>query len=60
MVRTENIIASSGKRTPQRVIVIQFLSREKLDACFTSKEYKAIMANRENSVDSRALIVEGL
>ena len=49
-----------GERTPQRVILIKFDSKENLDACFSSPEYKAIMSKRINSVDSRAVIVEGI
>ena len=30
------------------------------DYCFSSDEYKAIMSKRKNSVDSRAIIAEGL
>lgn len=60
LVRTENLCSFNGKRNPQRVIVIRFESREQLDACFSSPEYKAIMSKRTSSVDSRAIIVEGL
>ncbi|MDE7228908.1 MAG: DUF1330 domain-containing protein [Oscillospiraceae bacterium] len=60
LVRTENITALSVKRTPNRAIVIKFDSREQLDKCFSSDEYKAIMSKRTNSVDSRAIIAEGL
>lgn len=60
LVRTENITALSDKRTPNRAIVIKFDSREQLDKCFSSDEYKAIMSKRTNSVDSRAIIAEGL
>ena len=42
-----------------RVIVIRFPSREKLDACFASEEYRHIMHERADNVDARALIVEG-
>ena len=43
----------------ERVIVIRFPSREKLDACFASEEYRHIMHERADNVDARALIVEG-
>ena len=59
LVRTENVQSLYAKRAPQRVIVIRFPSREQLDACFASSEYRAIMAKRENSVDARAVIAEG-
>jgi uncharacterized protein (DUF1330 family) len=60
LVRTENLYSLCEKRTPQRVIVIRFDTREQLDYCFSSDEYKAIMSKRKNSVDSRAIIAEGL
>ncbi len=60
LARTENVTVFGDKRTPQRVILIRFDSREALDACFSSPEYRAIMSKRVNSVDSRAVIVEGL
>lgn len=60
LVRTENLSTFCGNRNPQRVIVIRFNSREDLDACFSSPEYKAILSKRTGSVDSRAIIAEGL
>ena len=59
LVRTESVTALSELRKPDRVIIIRFPSREKLDACFSSDEYRRIMSDRENSVDARAVIVEG-
>lgn len=58
LIRSENVTALSPLREPQRVIVIRFPSREKLDACFASDAYKQIMHERVESVDARALIVE--
>ena len=58
LVRTENVTALSPLRKPNRVIIIRFPSREKLDACFASDEYRRIMHERANSVDARAVIVE--
>lgn len=60
LVRTENLCNFCGERNPQRVIVIRFDTREHLDACFSSSEYKAILSKRVNNVDSRAIIAEGL
>ena len=58
LARTENVTALSPLRQPDRVIIIRFPSREKLDACFVSDEYRQIMNERENSVDASALILE--
>ena len=58
LARTENVTALSPLRGPDRVIIIRFPSREKLDACFSSEEYRHIMHERIDSVDARAVIVE--
>jgi uncharacterized protein (DUF1330 family) len=58
LVRSDKITSLSPLWTPDRVIVIEFDTREHLDACFMSEEYRQISALRENSVDSRAIIVE--
>mgnify|MGYP001036661178 FL=1 len=60
LVRTERLSHLSGERVPQRVIVIRFDTREQLDGCFSSPEYRAIMSKRVESVDSQAVIAEGL
>ena len=58
LARTENVTALSPLRKPDRVIIIKFPSREKLDACFSSDEYRRIMHDRVDNVDARAVIVE--
>ena len=58
LIRSENVLPLHPERNPQRVIVIRFPSRQALDDCFSSKEYKDIMNKRIDSVDARALIVE--
>jgi uncharacterized protein (DUF1330 family) len=58
LARSEKVTALSPLRKPNRVIIIRFPSREKLEACFSSEEYKEIMHERVDSVDARALIVE--
>ena len=58
IARTENVTSLSPLRKPDRVIIIKFPSREKLDACFSSEEYRQIMHERIDSVDARAVIVE--
>lgn len=59
LVRTEEVESLSDKRVPQRVILIKFPSKDKLKECFACQEYRAIMSKRVNSVDARAIIVEG-
>ena len=58
LARSENVTALSPLRKPDRVIIIRFPSREKLDACFSSEEYRHIMHERIDSVDAKAVIVE--
>ena len=58
IARTENVTSLSPLRKPNRVIIIRFPSREKLDACFSLEEYRQIMHERIDSVDTRAVIVE--
>ena len=59
LVRTNHVIPLSEKWKPNRVIIIEWESREQLETCFDSAEYRKIAAKRENSVDSRAIIVGG-
>lgn len=59
LVRTNDVTAWSAQWNPDRVIVIRFESREALERCFSSPEYRAIKGLREGSVDARAIIVEG-
>lgn len=58
LVRSNKITALQNKWIPDRVIIIEWKTREQLEACFSSEEYRAIAGKRENSVDSRAIIVE--
>jgi len=58
LARSENVTALSPLRKPDRVIIVRFQSREKLDACFASDEYRRIMHELTDSVDARAVIVE--
>lgn len=58
IVRSEKITALSTEWSPNRVIIIEFDTREQLEMCFSSEEYKQIAILRENSVDSKAIIIE--
>lgn len=60
LVRTENLQTLSNERNPQRVIVVRFEDKSYLEACFASDEYREIISKRKNSVDSRAVIAEGV
>lgn len=60
LVRSECATALSDEWQPDRIIVIEWDSREQLDICFRSAEYELIRYQRENFVKSSAVIVEGL
>ena len=58
LVRSDNITALQENWKPERVIVIEWDTKEQLMKCFSSEEYRKIAGKRENSVDSRGIIVE--
>ncbi len=59
IVRSENITALCDKlQKPDRIIIIQWEDKKQLLNCFNSKEYIMIKNKRENSVESKAFIVE--
>lgn len=58
LVRSNKITALQNEWCPQRVIIIEWGSKEQMDKCFMSEEYKQIVDKREKSVDSKAIIVE--
>ena len=58
ITRSEKITTLSEEWKPNRVIIIEFDLREQLDKCFSSKDYKKIARLRENTVNSKAIIVE--
>lgn len=60
LVRSEKMDFMSKEWKPDRLIVIEFLSKEQLEQCFASDEYRQIKDKREQFVDSRAIIVEGV
>lgn len=60
LARTDRAVSMQEGDCPDRVILIAWDSRERLEACFSSEEYRRIQAKRENSVHSSAMIVEGV
>lgn len=58
LARSESITALSTDWKPDRVILIEFDTREQLDICFSSEEYQKIAGLRKYSVDSKAIIIE--
>ncbi|HNX29682.1 MAG TPA: DUF1330 domain-containing protein [Syntrophomonadaceae bacterium] len=48
-----------GDWEPERIILIEFPARENIERCFHSTEYLEIKHLRENSTNTRAIILEG-
>jgi len=59
LVRGGAVTSMSGDWKPERVIVIEFDTMDAWRACFTSPEYRAIAPFREQSTNTRAIVVEG-
>lgn len=59
LVRGGNVTRLYGEWEPERIILIQFPTREDVDRCFGSKEYLKIAHLRENSTVTRSIILEG-
>jgi len=58
LLRSDKVSAISGLSSPERVLLIRFPDQQTLAACFGSKEYKEIAPLREQSTESRALVIE--
>ncbi len=59
-VRGGSAVNFFGDWKPGRLIIVEFKSREQLQKCFQSAEYRAIAPLRENSTTGRAIVVEGV
>ena len=59
LVRGGNVTPVSGDWNPERLILIEFESLERLQACFKSPEYLELAPMRQQSTISRAIIAEG-
>lgn len=58
IIRSERITPLGVDWKPNRVIIIEFDTKEHLEKFFASEEYKRIAHLRESSVDSNAIIIE--
>lgn len=58
LIRSDKVEALQEQWQPDRVIVIAWDTKEQMETCFSSEEYRRIAAKREKTVDSRAIIVE--
>lgn len=59
LVRGGEVIPMFGKWDPERIILIEFETLEKLRNCFDSEEYLEIAPFRENSAITKSIVVNG-
>ena len=57
LLQSDRIIAAKDWQA-KRIIIIRFDSREQLERCFQSEEYREIIPLREGSIVSRFVMVE--
>ena len=60
LVRGGEVTPVAGGWSPERMIIIEFPSREMLNGCFNSRVYKALAPLREQSTIGKAIIVDGV
>lgn len=58
IIRSDKLRVISGSWNAERVILLRFDSRERLQSCFGSSEYREIAHLREHSTVSKAMIIE--
>lgn len=58
LVRSDKVTTLQESWKPERIVIIEWDTIVQLKKCFGSEEYRKIVGKRENSVDSRAVIVE--
>ena len=57
LLQSDKVIASKDWQT-QKIVIIKLDSKEQLDQCFQSDEYREIIPLREGSIVSRFIMVE--
>lgn len=57
LLQSDTLIASKDWQT-KKIVIIKFASKEQLDQCFQSEEYREIIPLREGSIVSRFVMVE--
>lgn len=58
IIRSEQITPLHTDWQPDRFVLIEFPTRDALNQCFDSEEYRKIAGKRINSVNSQAIIIE--
>jgi uncharacterized protein (DUF1330 family) len=57
LLQSDKLLASKDWQT-KKIVIIKFTSKEQLDKCFQSDEYREIIPLREGSIISRFVMVE--
>jgi uncharacterized protein (DUF1330 family) len=57
LLQSDKIIAAKDWQA-QKIVIIKFDSKEQMDRCFASDEYREIIPLREGSIISRFVMVE--
>ena len=60
IIRGGKITPIYGGWNPERIIMVEFESVEMLKKCYSSPEYLKIAPFREQSTNSKAIVVEGV
>lgn len=58
ILRSEKVTILTGDWNLKRILLIRFESKEKIQECLQSPEYKKIAHLRENSTTSKAIIIQ--
>jgi uncharacterized protein (DUF1330 family) len=59
LVRGGEVAVLTGDWQPERIVVVEFDSSEQVQEFYASPEYQALAPLREQSTNSRAILVEG-
>ncbi|WP_281085491.1 DUF1330 domain-containing protein [Methanosarcina acetivorans] len=59
LIRGGEVISMFGNWDPERIILIEFETLEKLRNCFNSEKYLEIAPSRENSTITESIVVNG-
>jgi uncharacterized protein (DUF1330 family) len=59
LVRGGEITPGAGDWTPERIIILEFPSREHITRCFSSPEYREIAPLHDAGAEYRSVIVGG-
>ena len=59
LVRGGEVVALAGDWQPERIVVVEFESSDQVQDFYASPEFLALAPIRQQSMSSRAIIVEG-